>query len=400
MFQQTDHFALRARAPLYLFLALLAVYLLTGTYDEHQTTDTRATAIAAWNLAERGTLYLPGGLQDVPWERETRDGRTAIARFPGTLIWATPIYVLWPTPAGSLESAEQVPFAPAGVAAALSSALGVAALFGALRLAVSPRPAAFVALAIGLGSTVWSVAADALWTHGPSIAGVSLALYALASQRHLLATLGAAVAVASRPSIAVAFLILGLWTIGDRRKVGMAVWVGTGLGCAAVIAVTLALFDQWLPTAGYEVEGAPFALPADLGSRVLGALASPTRGLLITSPWLIVLAGGISTGWRECDPWVRGAAVGGIVYGLVQLAVYPYWGGQGYFGGRFLIESLIFWSPLLAVIYERRIERDLAWMRLFIGASVLALIVNLAGTTVLDPPRGQEPWQHFRERFL
>lgn len=384
------------------FVILLAIYLATGTYDARQTTDTRASAVAAWSLGERGTFFLPDETQDVPWERPARDGRTAIARFPGATIWAAPFYALWPGVPNEIESAEDVPYGPAGVAAAIAAALAVSILTSVIIRDHDERTAVLVAIAVGLGSTVWSVAADALWTHGPALVGVSLILYGVRSERPSLATLGTLFAVLSRPPLVVAALVMAVWAASTHRRTTLlSIALGGGLAVMILMAVNYLVFTDPLPTSGYET--GPLTTmpdPRDVGVRIVGSLVSPTRGVLVTSPWLFVLLPVAAAAWRDSESWVQASCAGGIIYAVVQLALYSYTGGQGYFGGRFLIESLVLATPLLASAWRAGKVDDRLFRWVAAGALTISVLGNLAGTTLLDPDRGKEPFDHFRERWV
>ncbi len=73
------------------------------------------------------------------------------------------------------------------------------------------------------------------------------------------------------------------------------------------------------------------------------------RGFLVWSPFLLVLLPGLPAGWRAAPAWVRSAAVGGLVYLLLQYGANRFSGGDGHFTYRYPLEMLTAASPLLVL---------------------------------------------------
>jgi hypothetical protein len=83
-----------------------------------------------------------------------------------------------------------------------------------------------------------------------------------------------------------------------------------------------------------------------------GTFLSPSRGLLILSPFLLMLIPGLRAGWRVAPDWVRASAVGGLGYLIMQLSGNRFTGGLGYFGYRVTMEPLVLCTPLLALAFQ------------------------------------------------
>src|SRR5262249_32930014 len=142
--------------------------------------DCVAAPYTAWALLRHGSLdvspypevhYLAGALA----VRSFPDGTMLSIRPPGSALAALPVLA-------PLALFREAPPSPATMlylgklTAAICSALA-AVLFFLLVRRVAPQGAWPATLLFALGSSVWSVASQALWTHGPATLGVMAALY-------------------------------------------------------------------------------------------------------------------------------------------------------------------------------------------------------------------------------
>jgi hypothetical protein len=100
-----------------------------------------------------------------------------------------------------------------------------------------------------------------------------------------------------------------------------------------------------------------------LGNIVRG-LIDPSRGLLVWSPFLLVLAPGLPSAWRAAPSWARGPAIGAVLYLLIQWKANLYAGGGGFSGYRYPLEALMAAGPLLYLaarewVADRKVARRL-----------------------------------------
>jgi hypothetical protein len=389
---------------------LFAIYLATATYDYVQITDTRAVAISAWSLAERGTLALPTEWEDVPWRSVTPDGDIVTNRFPGPIFWTAPFYALAPT-ADAPSRAFDVPYGPAAVAAAAATALAMAVMFLTLDGFVSRRLAVLATLVLALGTATWSVSADAAWTHGPAQLTLALGMLSLRYRRWGWAGLALGAAMLCRPQLGVVAAVVGVWLgVSEHRiQIPMKIAATASVGFAAIVAYSRVVFGRWTPIAGYSdstVTGVTGIVGDPVGgglSRIptfaenfLWMMLEPRRGLLLYSPFMLVLLPGIRSAWRAAESWARAAAVAGLVALVVQIAANPaWWGGSDFFAYRLPLEMLTLATPLVALAAETWALPQ-RWARLVLTASAVASVVIFAlGSTVWDPRVAQAP--AFRE---
>ncbi|HVL98872.1 MAG TPA: hypothetical protein VM324_06255 [Egibacteraceae bacterium] len=371
---------------------LLAVYLATASYGIPQSPDPIAAAMPAWQLVERGTLSLDASVGDNPWLVDTGE-RVVSNRQPGVIAWGVPFYALWPLPA-----ADDLPMAPAGVAAAVAAALAMGVLALVLRHLVAPTEAMVAALVAGLGTATWTVSADGLWPHGPSQLWLGLALLALAGTRYVAAGLGFTAAIVTRPNAAVLAAVVGLYLAWRQRSVRPAVLVGAAsvLGVVALVAYNTAVYGSPSIAGGY---------PSDFTDRlttmtwltyaenVVGTFVSPGRGILVLSPFLLVLAPGLRAGWRAAPSWVRGSALAGVLYLALHLRMNRFSGGTNFFSYRYPIESLTLAAPLLVLAWREWVAgsaRRMRWLATAVAASFgVHALGALFFTAPLDP---RSPW--------
>lgn len=242
-----------------------------------------------------------------------------------------------------------------------------------------------VALVFALGTSAWSTASRALWQHTPSLLMLTLTLYLAVRidrrepqhpgpqdrrrgvgppDRWVIALGAAAVgaAVVRPTNLAFAVLILG-WVLVRRRDEPVPTLVAVAIGAAAAVAVFVG--------AGLLLAGEPIPAYYSSGRLVLGgwfpeAVAanwvSPSRGLLVASPVLVLSVPGSVLSWR--DPERRSLVVAlWLSVGAVTVSVsaFPHWWAGHSFGPRFMTEAV----PQLFVLALPAVGRllDPTWSR-------------------------------------
>ncbi|MBS1836954.1 MAG: hypothetical protein JST64_04590 [Actinobacteria bacterium] len=269
------------------------------------------------------------------------------------------------------------------------------------------------ALVFALGTSAWSTASRALWQHTPSLLLLSLLLYlAVRIDRTdptrptemtasgeptgdrvrrpsvldgAVVALGASAVGAAivRPTnLAVAVLLVG-WVIVRRRATLPSAVLSVALGALSVavgfVVCNLVLLGDPLPayySSGRVVFGAWF--PEAVASNWI----SPSRGLLVASPILVLAVSGAVVAWRDPQRrslvavlWVSVLAV------TISVSAFPHWWAGHSFGPRFMTEAV----PQLAVLALPAVDVVFRAERLRRGAptrrralSTAALVVVLA----------------------
>ena len=203
----------------------------------------------------------------------------------------------------------------------------------------------------------------------------------LATGRLFAAGAAYGVAIVVRPLNALIAAASGLYVSWNERDWRPAVKVGAGasLGLAALVAYNAVVYGEPSVLGGYSsafVDNASDLDPVGYVRNIALAFVSRSRGLLIWSPFLIVLLPGIPTAWRKAPAWVRGGALGGVVYLLVLLKANRFSGGGGFPAYRYPLEALTAAAPLLFLSYSTWVaERPLA-RRVFFWLVALSIAIH------------------------
>jgi hypothetical protein len=348
-----------------LFVGLMLVYNCNGR--EIGSYDTQPTKFAARELLLRGTLSLNHVVGATP-QYATRwgfilaaDGHYRSIYSPVPALMAA--VVTWPLwQAGVIDV--RAPLAP-GLMAVLTASvlvsLTVTLAFLHARRVLPRGRALLLALGLGLGTGFWSTASQTLWQTETAVFGLALAVLGFAAPADRISGRGAVaigiglgLAGATRPQLApvVAILLAGTWVRGTPRQALVATalvgsfvaaicaanlrWFGHPLGALPLLQETNALVHRTRASFNLQLEG------------FLGLLISPSRGLLVFSPVVLVAAAGgaraFVAGWRSPLPWcLLAIAAQYALYGSYAV----WWGGHTY-GPRYLVDILPLAVPLAA----------------------------------------------------
>jgi hypothetical protein len=346
-----------------LFVGLVLVYNSNGR--EIGSFDTQPTKFAAREYLLRGTLSLNHVVGATP-QYATRWGfilaadgnyRSIYSPLPA-LMAAAVTWPLWQSGVVDVR-APRAPALMAVLTASLLVALAVTLAFLHARLVLPRGRALLLAVGLGLGTGFWSTASQTLWQTETAVLGLSLAVVGFAAPGERISGRGAAaigiglgLAGATRPQLApvVAILLAGTWVRSTPRHALVATglvaafaagvcaanlrWFGHPLGALPLLQETNALVHGTRESFDLRLEG------------FLGLLVSPSRGLFVFSPVVLVAAAGVAraltAGLRSPLPWC-------VLALAAQYALYAsyavWWGGHTY-GPRYLLDILPLAVPL------------------------------------------------------
>jgi hypothetical protein len=325
--------------------------------DKQLNLDAWSANYESWTIATTGQPWVDGDkvppLDHNPiraqWINVMPNGHTVITRVPGVVAAAIPAYLIM--------RPDHMTTLPGGLTAALLAAVAVALLFLALKEKLPLRVAALCALAFGVGTPVWSVAADGVWPHTVAVFGICGMAWACATGRWWWAGIFGGITIWGRVHGAVVVAIVGLY-VGWRRR-SWAIVARTGIASLAFLGLLCAwtswMYVTWNPTGSYDMSGYTShaeTQPFDLVNQ-LGFWVSPDRGILVWTPVILLLVPALVRSWRVLPDWSRSLAVSGVVYIVVQGALNRFSGGDLFYGYRYGLETLACLTPALALSSPR-----------------------------------------------
>lgn len=261
---------------------------------------------------------------------------------------------------------------------------------------VSQRRSMLVAAAYAFGSCAWAVASQSLWQQTPEMFFLALGIFFLMREdsrwRGLLAGLALATAAACRPTAALVALLAGGWLlVSDRRALALFVLGALPLAIAALSWNYYYFgnpFEFGQLAAGQRVahfktgSDAVWQTPFWLGAA--GLLLSPSRGLLVYSPFLAAAFAGAFLAWRDA----RFRALRFLTLAVLALWVpaflwFDWWGGWT-FGYRPIMDSLPMLVLLCIPSLDRILERP-ALRAVFFAALAWSVFVQALGAFAYSP---------------
>ncbi len=276
------------------------------------------------------------------------------------------------------------------LSASLLAALSVSLLYLLLRRRATAPTALLLTLAYAFGTTTWVISSQALWQHGMAELLLIGALLLLTAPCTVPRTLAAGVLLGliagNRPPdviLAAALGVYGLFWAGRRR--------GALLAAAAALPMVLVLLYN-LHTAGnvaggYGLIGKARFFEHDMLVGLGGLLVSPTRGLLVFSPFLLYLV----LAWRHFprDRDERRLTLAMSVAVVLQILLYAKsdWRSGLSWGPRYMTDLLPFliWMLVPVVAALRRVGRALFVLAIGVAVAIEA-IGAFSYTDSLDLP--------------
>jgi hypothetical protein len=266
-----------------------------------------------------------------------------------------------------------------------------------------------IAVGAGFGSLIWSDATRALWSQTWEIflAGWVILLLvhyeeprmrdrAAAPNPLLLATLLSWMYFV-RPTAAVVILGVSVFVLIRYRDKFLPYAVTGALWLGVFLLYWWVTFGQLLPDY-YRQGAAPSASAA--ASAMAAILISPSRGLFIFTPAVLVVLYLVLRHWRDLpNPALAMMALGIVAAHLLIVSCYPKWWGGASYGPRLLV-SLVPWFVLLAILgcramitYCSRPERQsqrLTYGRVIAGVGMIAIALG-----IVINARGAISWQTY-----
>lgn len=442
------------RYSLLLFIGLLAAYNIN--LRQVSSHDTYASRFVPISLLRDGDLILD---EFVPEDMKRRAGDDFFSDYfvyvrghfydshpPVGPLLALPVYAL-PAWIGIPDRAELAANMFSKLAASIMVALSAVILFWASRrLLVATLPSAarhaehatrvalVAAVAYGVGTSVWSTASLAMWTHTPAVLGFAVALWALTASRPGVAGVAVAAAWFARPATAPAVALMGMYLLHRVVRAGWSSPVAAGRradvlrfsASAALTGLAGVLYNYWLFRnlvggapfrTGYWVEelGTTGMFTGSLPIGLAGLTVSPSRGILIYSPVVLLAVYGAVRAWRsplapdepadasgraEALLLARYVSLAALAILLTYSKFIVWWGGHGY-GPRYLTDAMPFVGLLFALGLWPVVERtSRARIARIATASVLAYSIFIQSIGAFCWPESWTLRENPKYRYL
>ena len=385
----------RFRTSLLIFLLSLLIY--NSNFRSISAGDTYPARYLPFAILRHHTIYLDpietvaaqGRGAGAFWMLHRPDGHI-ISLYPITLpVLISPLYI----PAAAYlhvrgwsdARVDDVAKIMEKASASLLAALAAALLYLLLRRRARHSVALLLTIAFAFGTTTWVVSSQALWQHGLAellIIGALLFLTApCTTPRTIAVALLVGLIACNRPPdvvLAAALGCYGLLWAGRRRAVLLT--------AVAALPMLLVLFYN-LHTAdniggGYGVIGKAKFFQHPLLPGIGGLLISPTKGLFLFSPFLLVAI----LIWRHLprdreEQALTLAMIGGVVIQIVLYAKTDWRGGLSW-GPRYMTDllPLLFWMIVPVVAALRSVGRVL-----FVIAVGISIILEAIGAFTYTP---------------
>lgn len=332
-----------------LFAGLWSVFVATSSRS-FVNVDAWVNSTVAWRIGTTGMPWLDGleAPENYFAYSEGPGGHTISIRSAGQLVLGAPFYLGSSTDSGGFS------ITPGGLAAATYTAIAMLLLFLALRSRFQTSTAAGATVLTALTTPVWTVSADALWTHPVTVLGLCGAMWGSSRNKWLTTGLWLGLAITARPHIAITAALVGLGLAWARRDWRIALWVGVGSGSGLFAGALWSKFfyGYWSLLGGRQTP-LEMAIPgvqsglAEYTANFAGYFVSPERGLLVWTPAILVLTFSAIKGWNSAPDWMRWVALGGLAYFVVQSAGgSPFHGADAFWGYRYAIEPVVAAAPI------------------------------------------------------
>ena len=226
----------------------------------------------------------------------------------------------------------------------------------------------------------WSTASRGLWQHGPSMLMLTLALWLITLARDRpwmiqLAGLPVAFSYVIRPSNAIPIVLLSVFVAIEHRRYFLPYLLWTLPVAVPFLLFTLSVYHSPLPP--YYAAG-KVGHAGTVAEALVGTLMSPSRGLFVFSPILLL---SIYGGWlklRRGGELLDWMLAGTVFLHWIALSSFPVWWGGHSFGYRLFSDMVpylvYFLIPVIALIPTLPARRRAVW----VGGFAVLLAISFA----------------------
>jgi hypothetical protein len=273
-------------------------------------------------------------------------------------------------------------------AAAFITALGAVMFFFCARELADLRTSASLTLALAFGTSVWSTATQGLWQQTPSILFQVIAIWFLLRGRRRGADAVApaafflSAATIARPNNGIAALLFTFYVLLFYRSAFWR-WIIWAIPPALFFFAYNAIYNGSPFVFGYQDGVAQYIITPQLDA-LLGLFVSPSRGLLVYSPFLVFAllrglpahSGGRAVRPTDSERLFYWFAASVFALNVLFVSTFKVWDGGWGYGTRNLVDVLPYAVLLLVPTFTRLRG---AWLAAFWVMVAYAAIVQSFG---------------------
>lgn len=275
------------------------------------------------------------------------------------------------------------------VLARLQCGITLAFIYKSARLFLTRPFALGIALCTALGTSVWSTTSMGYWPQTASIMVLSLTTYLLLYMARrgktaalYFAILGLLVAFSYvvRPTNILTVVVVSatlIYSCRQNRRGLMAYFAVAGIVAMLFFAYSWQTFGDLRPSYYQQELGSP-----DFAQALAGLLISPGRGLIIFTPFLIMVVVSVWLAVKgvEVPPFYWGILPILVLHWVIYAVWWNWWGGYSY-GPRFFVDMIpymmVLFYPLFAR-WEQGEYKRLAYV--FAALVVVSIFIHWQGT--------------------
>ncbi|MBI5031821.1 MAG: hypothetical protein HZB51_14930 [Chloroflexi bacterium] len=261
-------------------------------------------------------------------------------------------------------------FFPAKFASAFFTALTVVMIFFCAYELADLKTGIAIAAVFGFGTSVWSTASQALWQQTPSILFQSIGIWFLLRGRRkgAMAVAPAAfffsAATVSRANDGFTALLFTIYVLIQHRA-AIWRWMAFAILPAAFTLVYNSVYNGSPWVFGYQ-EGFLSGMSLPRIDGLFGLLISPSRGLFVYSPFLILAPYGLWLAYRNKDRLFYSFSAAAFSVCYIILSTFEAWDGGWGFGTRLLVDVM----PYITLLLIPVVQQLSGWNQMVFGITV------------------------------
>ncbi|MFH1125546.1 MAG: hypothetical protein V1703_00330 [Candidatus Altiarchaeota archaeon] len=369
----------------YLFLIVFFAY--TADMNVFYGSDTLVTQLLPLSLIRDGDFYLDEFMNSSFGTEFSvvEVNNHLVSKFPVfTSLISTPIYLAFMISGYEMKSMHDISLA-GNLSATLITALSVVFLYVALKEITDERNAWYCALIYAFATCTWSVSSQDLWQHGASQMFLAASLYFLLKglkDEHYTAYAGFTLAcmVAARPPNIPIAVVLTVYVAHRQWRMLKRFLLWALPPVLFLLAYSWFYFGSLLKfgQAQYPLEG--WVTPMSYG--IASLLFSPSKGLFIYSPVLILSFIGIYYSWKNGNTMLK--YLSASVFAMILLwSKWWAWHGANCYGYRMLLDITPILILFMIPVFQRHLDNK--WFKyLLIALIAYSVIVQVVGVLFFD----------------